>query len=79
LYRTWLGKNKLEYNKGKKVDSKMTISEKKAFRMISLFKGEFRSVKDKTSNIMKNDYLNYQQKRQQLDNIENECVENVLR
>ncbi|MDQ7158096.1 hypothetical protein [Staphylococcus warneri] len=28
---------------------------------------------------MKNDYLNYQQKRQQLDNIENECVENVLR
>ncbi|MGC9678468.1 hypothetical protein ACOP1M_12775 [Staphylococcus warneri] len=79
LYKTWLGKNKLKYHKRNKGDSKMKFNKEEAFRMISLLKSEFRGVRNKTPEIMKNDSLNYQQKRQKLDNIENKCVKNVLR
>ncbi|UZW86869.1 hypothetical protein LE164_12790 (plasmid) [Staphylococcus lugdunensis] len=57
----------------------MTFSEEETFRRISLFKGEFRSVKNETPEIMKDNALNYQEKRQKLINIENQCVKNVLR
>ncbi|WP_225995485.1 hypothetical protein [Staphylococcus argenteus] len=79
LYKTWLGKNKLKYHNKKKGDSEMKLNEKEAFRMISLLKNEFRGVRNKTPEIMKDDTLNYQQKKQQLDDIENKCVKNVFR
>lgn len=54
------------------------ISEKEAFDMISTLKTSFRSVRRTTNNLKNDDSLSYPEKYEQIEIIEQSCVENTL-
>lgn len=51
------------------------FSYDEAFRMVSLFKGQIRSVKDETPQIMEDNSLTYDEKLIELRKIEIECID----